>query len=94
MIGRVEALLEDVLGALVDDTEMVITLRSRVAGQTRKTNTKPTKQGGRPLSRLRKITFPGSTAKEAWTFSEQMSLPTLQSLTLCSCACQAPGNGS
>lgn len=74
VIDRVEAMLEDVLRALLEHTEMAITLHSRTTGKARSANAKLAGEEDRPLSRVRKITFPGSSAKEAWRFSEQMSL--------------------
>lgn len=74
VIDRVEAMLEDVLRALLEHTEMAITLHSRTTGKARSANAKLAGEEDRPLSRVRKITFPGSSAKEAWRFTVLLKL--------------------
>lgn len=75
VIARIEGMLERIVDSLLVESEpLIITLKSR-AGISRK-RTKTSGSGGKvPEAKQRDISFPGSTAQEAWNFSLVTMLP-------------------
>ena len=70
MIARIEAMLETIVDALLEEHEaLTITLKSRAALSRRRTTTVGDGQGLVPKPKERDINFPGVNAQEAWNFS-------------------------
>jgi meiotic recombination protein SPO11 len=69
VIIRIEAMLEKIVDALLEEHEaLTITLKSRAALSRRRTAIAADDQGKIPEPKERDINFPGANAQEAWNF--------------------------
>ena len=69
MIARIEAMIELIVDAQLEDHEaLTITLKSRAALSRRRSATADG-QEQTPEPKERDINFPGASAQEAWNFS-------------------------
>lgn len=70
MIARIEAMLETIVDALLEEHEaLTITLMSRAALSRRRTTATGDGQVLVPEPKVRSVNFPGTSAQEAWNFS-------------------------
>lgn len=68
VIARIEAMIEEIVDGLLEDSEQLsFTLKTRNGITRRKPQADAT--GSLPPAKSRDITFPGSTVQEAWRFS-------------------------
>lgn len=64
-------MLERIVDGLLDGNErLTFTIKSRAGISRKKSNTKDA-NGAIPDAKVRQISFPGSTAQEAWNFSRE-----------------------
>ena len=70
MIACIEAMLETIVDALLEEHEaLTITLKSRAALSRRRTAVTSDGSAMIPEPKERNINFPGASAQEAWNFS-------------------------
>ncbi|KAF3054094.1 hypothetical protein E8E11_011568 [Didymella keratinophila] len=69
VIARLEAMLEQIVDGLLEDRKrLTFALKSR-AGISRRQPVPENRADSTPAPRVRQISFPGSTAQEAWNFT-------------------------
>lgn len=69
VIARLEGMLEDIVVSLIEGRErLTFTLESR-AGISRRGLVMKSEPEATPAPKIRQVSFPGNTAREAWNFS-------------------------